>query len=248
MSIKTFGVSLLAISVVALGILFSKSLGLWETESTKTPATIATGEFEGEPNPEDIRGSFSFGDIENAFHIDSQLLAQAFSIETSAPQDILLKDLELIFGENEAVISSGYELGTGAVKLFVSLYTGLPYVSTEDALPDSAVLVLQEEDKWTEEMAMTLEGKIIMLEGTSYEASTAVSEEAESEEEHEEEIGIKGKTTVQDVINWGIPKEEIESVMGIEVDNANMVIRDICTAEGIDFGTVKETLNEALLQ
>jgi hypothetical protein len=60
------------LGVVAVGIMFgsvliSDALGYWQTESTKTPAVISTGEFAGEADPADIRGSYSFGDVEAAF-------------------------------------------------------------------------------------------------------------------------------------------------------------------------------------
>ena len=44
-------------------------MGSWQTESNKQPKKFETGEFEGMPNPEDIRGSYYFSDIENAFNI-----------------------------------------------------------------------------------------------------------------------------------------------------------------------------------
>src|SRR5512143_2622329 len=72
--------SLAAILVVLMfgGIAFSSAMGWWVTESTKIPATFTNGEFAGQANPADIRGSYTFGDIANSFDITPQVLAQAF--------------------------------------------------------------------------------------------------------------------------------------------------------------------------
>ncbi|MGB8983706.1 MAG: hypothetical protein WCC12_17690, partial [Anaerolineales bacterium] len=48
------------------GIAVSSALGWWQTESTKVPAAYTEGEFAGQANPADIRGSYTFGDISNS--------------------------------------------------------------------------------------------------------------------------------------------------------------------------------------
>ena len=49
------------------GIAFSSAMGWWATESTKVPVTFTEGEFAGQANPADIRGSYTFGDIAKSF-------------------------------------------------------------------------------------------------------------------------------------------------------------------------------------
>ena len=73
--------SLAAIVFVILfgGILVSAGMGWWETESTKVAATFTEGDFAGQANPADIRGSYTFGDVEKNFNIPASVLAQAFS-------------------------------------------------------------------------------------------------------------------------------------------------------------------------
>ena len=73
----------LAIIVVVImfgGIFFSKVQGWWETESTKEAAVFTEGEFAGKANPADIRGSYTFGDVENNFDISADILVQAFGV------------------------------------------------------------------------------------------------------------------------------------------------------------------------
>ena len=55
-------------------------MGWWQTESTKEAAVFTSGEFAGQANPADIRGSYTFGDVEKNFGIPAALLAQAFGV------------------------------------------------------------------------------------------------------------------------------------------------------------------------
>ena len=89
----------LAIIVMVLmfgGIFFSSAMGWWATESTKEPITFTDGEFAGEANPADIRGSYTFGDIANSFDVTPEILAQAFGITEGDPAVFAIKELEVI--------------------------------------------------------------------------------------------------------------------------------------------------------
>ena len=67
------------------GIFAADLLGYWQTTSTKQPALIKEGALAGLANPEDIRGSYSFGDIENAFGIKAADLAKAYEALAERP-------------------------------------------------------------------------------------------------------------------------------------------------------------------
>ncbi|WP_066497487.1 hypothetical protein [Abyssisolibacter fermentans] len=220
------------------GIYFSDFMGWWQTESSKQPVKFKTGEFEGMPNPEDIRGSYSFKDIENAFGVEAKIIAKAFNIQTDQPSDMKAKDLEEIYSN----LGQDIEIETGSVKLFVSLYTGLPYEG-DDYISLQAVELLKEEGKWTEELQRSLADRIIDLPSATQE-NTVVSQE--DEEEHEEEQVVKGKTTVKDAIEWGLTIEEIEEVVGGTIENVNLLIRDICIENGVSFSEAKTKLNDML--
>lgn len=239
MTIKMTYLPFVFAAILAIGIFASGELGLWDESETKEPAKFTSGTFEGMPNPEDIRGSFSFGDIEAAFGVEASLIAEAFGIATEAPALIKAKDLEGFYPN----LDEGVEIGTGAIKAFVSIYTELPYVG-EDGIPSTAVDVLKREGKWNEAYEELYSGMIIDLQNVEASTSANSVEEVEksvpAEEEHETPVGeIKGKTTVEDLIDWGLTLEEIEAVLGIEVPNTNMVIRDLCTANGLEFGEIK---------
>lgn len=238
--------NILVILIIVLffgSIYIADQLGLWQTESTKQPKKFSEGEFEGMPNPDDIRGSYSFMDIEKAFEVEIELIAEAFGIKRENPGDIQAKELETIYsglGEN-------IEIGTGSVRFFVSLYTGLPYEGF-DYLPYSAVEVLKNEGKWNDEMEQRTDGYVIVVDGDKENFNIEVdnNQEQEIQEEHEEEIAVKGKTTVNDVITWGISKQNVEKIMGVIVENENMLIRDICETNGLSFSEIKVKLNDLL--
>ena len=112
-------------------------LNLWYTESRKVPAVYTEGELAGTADPGDIRGSYSFKDIEAAFRVPVKDLAAAFGVEDD-PDTFLCKELETIY----AGLEYG-EIGTDAVRLFVARYLKLPYEPHADTLlPETAFSVL----------------------------------------------------------------------------------------------------------
>ena len=108
------------------GVAFTTAMGWWQTESSKKPATFSTGEFAGQYDPADIRGSYTFGNIETSFDIPSTVLAQAFDIQTDDPSIFSVKDLEEIYAGSE------FEIGTASVRLFVAFYKNLPFDLSTD--------------------------------------------------------------------------------------------------------------------
>ncbi len=142
---KSMGIIVVALFVVGIGA--ASVAGYWKTEGTKEPVKIKEGDFAGMPNPSDIRGSYTWGDVAKAFNLDVQLLLKAFGAS-----DPLLKvnTLETIYGE--LGLPEGTEIGTDSVRLFVSLLTGLPHVPEEGTiLPIAAVEVLRAEGKGSAE-------------------------------------------------------------------------------------------------
>jgi hypothetical protein len=130
------------------GISLSTAMGWWQTESTKVAATYTEGEFAGQANPADIRGSYTFGDVEKNFGIPAAVLAQAFNIQTENPATFAAKELETIYTESE------FEVGTASVRLFVAFYNGLPIdISTDMYLPQNAADLLKNRNLTAEQSA-----------------------------------------------------------------------------------------------
>jgi hypothetical protein len=96
----------LAVLIAALlfgGIYFSSAMGWWQTESTKEAAQFTTGEFAGQANPADIRGSYTFGDVERNFAVPAPLLAEAFGVQAGDPAAFQVKELEEMFAAAQSI-------------------------------------------------------------------------------------------------------------------------------------------------
>jgi hypothetical protein len=226
---------LAAIVLVILfgGILFSNGMGWWQTESTKQAATFTEGEFAGLPKPVDIRGSYTFGDVENNFGVPATILAQAFGVASENPSAFGVKELETIYADQE------YEIGTASVRFFVALYTGLPYEIVGDIyLPKRAVEMLKTHTTLTGEQTAYLDTHAVILDNMSAPVPLTDNHiEIESTDRT-----LKGKTTFQEVLDWGVPQEIIESILGAPMPNPLTKVKDYCTEQGLNFEEIRPTI------
>ncbi|NJC98112.1 MAG: hypothetical protein C3F07_06845 [Anaerolineales bacterium] len=234
------------------GIGISSAFGWWETESTKEPAKFTEGEFAGQANPADIRGSYTFGDIADSFDVTPEMLAQAFQVATDDPASFAVKELESLY------LDSGYEVGTNSVRLFVAYYLGLPFDTTgqEIYLPQPATDILLNQATLTPEQltyvqTFTVEVKpassadlepdpVQSAESASDAESTSSAPDASSSSN--EDYLVKGKTIFGDLIRWGVPQQTIEQIIGAPMPDPAMKVKDFATANGLSFETLKTQL------
>lgn len=231
--LKMFGIPLLLLVIIFGGIGLSKSLNWWKTESSKEPARISEGEFSGEYDPADIRGSFSFADIAKSFDVTAEVLAEAFPLPNMAAAEIKAKDIETYYGE----MNLPYEIGTGSIRYFTALYTGLPY-GGEGALPDTAVAVLERDGKIDVGYIKGLD-----IGHTESEQGQNQSEDKVHVELPDGEFTITGETTIKEALENGITREELEGIIGKFKDD-KLVIKDVVQANGLKFGKIKKQLND----
>ena len=229
------------IIIIALfgGILLARSAGLWKTEASKVPVTFTSGEYEGENNPGDIRGSYSMGDIAGAFDVEVSVLVQAFGLKDQAdPGNFQVKQLEEIYGDMEG----GAEIGTDAVRLFVARYTGLPYIpEATTRIPFPALNVLKEKLSTADFEALTS----IAVGLTDLKNSTGTA--SDTSEQPETEAGvIKGGTTFNDLLSWGMTEKEIEDIIGMPAGPRSAAVREYIMEQGLEFFSYKEKLQAAL--
>jgi len=257
MKIKNWHMGLIVLIVIFGGIAGTMAFNLWNTEGGRggqgggsgqgtgrsmVPVTFKVGEFAGEYNPADIRGSYSFGHISELWEIPLAGLGTAFglgAIENLA--DFKCKDLEAAYANLEEDV----EIGTGSVKVFVALYTGLPYMlSGDEYLPQSAVEVLKAKVTLTEDQVAFLDTHSVDISGLRIVEAGIITEGVVPTEEHEEsaERIIKGQTTFKEVLDWGLPREEIEAVIGEKLPATGMTIRDFASQKGLEFSTIKAAL------
>ena len=246
---KTLGV-VIAI-VIFGGIIGTAALGLWKPQMSNTPAKIQTNQGAGSYNLTDIRGSYRFGDISTLFDIPLEILSHAFTLPVDIdPATFQNKDLETIYPEFEG--EQG--IGNGSVKWFVTLYTGLPYeleLDDEDAyLLRPAVDILKNHATLTAEQVVYLESYTIEIEiepqsiensppNDELQSNEGQAGKGESAESQKDEMVVAGQTTFADLLNWGMPVDQIEEIIGGEIPNRLILVRDYCIENGLSFGGIK---------
>lgn len=237
------------------GILFSSALGWWNTENVKEPARFDVGDAAGEYNPADIRGSYNFGEISNLFDIPLEDLRTAFRVpEGTDAAAFELKSLE------ELYVDLPEEIGTSSVRLFVALYKGLPYdLSDNSFLLPEAVMILQNQGALTEEQETYLATHTVSMpmsqEAQSQEAASgdeavvatsAPEAEVEVTEHDAAEQKVTGETIFQDLLDWGVEQSVIETILGNDMPDADVLVKDYCQQNGLAFSTIKSSLQSEL--
>jgi len=141
----------LIVPIVILGSVgVTSALDLWKTTNDKIPVKYSEGTATGQYNPADIRGSYTFGEIEKVFGIPVEDLGIGFGVKDPAYYaSFQCKELETIYA---TLAVQGKEVGTGSVRAFVALYKGLPItLSDETYLPKPAVDLLKDKASLTQD-------------------------------------------------------------------------------------------------
>ncbi len=243
------------------GIIVSMAFNLWITESTKTAVKYSSGEFAGLANPGDIRGSYSLSDIEKNFGVPVAVTARAFGAESwPDPAAFKAKDLEALYGG----VPEGVEIGTDSVRLFVATYLGRPYTPEETtrlpraALTELAAKLSPADLKALEKYAFEGEARnddgIAATEPTAAPASTETPAPAVTAPPASpvapstaaEDRAVKGKTTFNDLLSWGVSRSTINGIMGMEIGPASVTVRDFCLERGLEFSEYRAALQAAV--
>ncbi len=230
--VSTNKVGLLTAGILVAGILLSVALGLWNTSSSKQPALIKSGDFAGLANPADIRGSYTYRDVLKSFTIPETVILQAFQ---SSSLDERLGDLETLWA---SVIPEGMEVGTDSIRLFVSLYTGIPYEAEETTLlPKSAIDVLISEGRNTDPNF-----ERYTRDAVSLPAGLATQPVPVQSKEQTTAFAFTGKTTLGELLDAGYAQEDIEAILGpMKKTDA---IKTIAEGQGLNFSDVKAKILE----
>ncbi len=232
--IKAKAVAPVIVVLFVLGVGGTMALNIWNTETTKIPRKYDKGEFAGEFDPADIRGSYALADIESSFNVPVQDLVDAFGLkDIKYPEEFQIKSLEEMYGN----LPDGVEIGTDSVRYFVSLYTGLPYTPSESIhLLRPAFRLLK--DRVSDETREYIQG--ILVDKPEGELGTTEI----IEHEVSNSVQIKGKTTFKEVFAMGITEEELLKILGSLPKNLNMSVRDYCFEIGVEFSVVKDAFSE----
>lgn len=244
---KTGTYLIIAVTVPVLmfgGILAAQKAGWWQTSNAgRAPIRINRGNFAGMYDPSDIRGSSTLASIEQYYGIPASLIAEAFGLKADSPGSLTAKQVEENFPELTAADGTARDVGTDAVKLFVARMTGLPFEPEADTgIPEYAVeLILSLGPGMTDTERADLLGRAVQDQSVSIVTSVlAASQEAEHTAPGS--FSFSGKTSFADVLNAGLSKAQIETVLGRPMPPAISLVKDFCDTNGLSYGKVKSSL------
>jgi len=246
MKLNSFSLGALVVFLLFGGIGVSSAMNLWQTESSKIAATYTEGEFAGQADPADIRGSYTFGDVNKNFDVPLEDLQIAFRIPSGTDLALFqVKELETLY------TSLPVEIGTASIRMFVAFYKGLPVdlsTATDTYLFSEAADILDAQNKMLPEQAEFLKTHLvpeIAADGTQPDIqSTAITQVASTPLPSTDQVAYKvtGSTTFQNLLDWGVKQETIESVIGSKMPDPGMLIKDYVTGKGLEFSSIKTAL------
>lgn len=253
MKLNSYAVAVLVIVMLFGGIGISTAMNWWQTESTKIAATYKEGEFAGQANPADIRGSYTFGDVNKNFGVSLEDLKIAFRLPAETnPALFQVKELETISA------TLPVEVGTASVRMFVAFYKGLPYdliTAEESYLFPEAAPILKAQNKMLPEQAAFLATHLAPAAGetgTQAAAATATPAPAGAQVTPAPattatvhtvtEKTVTGSTTFQNLLDWGVSSAAIEKVIGGSLPAASTVIKDYASSKSLEFSILKTPL------
>lgn len=241
MKIKSIHILLAITIIIGGGILLASELDLYNTTRTRSPRKTIEGAYD----ISDMRGSHTLEEIEKYYQLPASSVIKAFGLRPDTnPNFFQLKDMKEIFKPVE-LEGEEYIVETDTVKVFASLYLKIPFVSNETFyLPGKTVNYLIESDKLTGEEKEYWQGHTFKLEYldskylTASEFSKIVVEEAEG-------FKVTGRTTIQELLDFGVTEEKFEEIIGFKVpDNKSILVRDFVINKGLEFGEIKDKFAE----
>ena len=234
MSLKAKPLSILLVVILFSSVTAANIIGRWHSELKPQAVIHDDDSYITHLTPADINKLHTFGDIDRLFNIPTTTLAKAFNLadETNITA-FPIKDLSTIYN------NLNVEIGISSVRFFVTLYNGFEYETTETIyLPLSAVemlisrrILLPEQVELKDTYALVLDPR----------AAVVSSSDNRGQSEDRE---IKGKTTFQELLDWGLSQEIIEQIIGEPILSPHRIVKDYCTEKGFDFEEKKLALQE----
>ena len=241
MTVGTRALALIVPLTIVAAVGTGMATGWWQTESSRTPVTFTEGEFAGQANPADIRGSYSLEDVSAAFAIPVEVLAQAFALGAEEdPGAVLVKEFEERFVVLPAAEGEEREIGTDAMRLFVARYLGVPYDPEPDTgLLPPAVTLVEDAGAVDRETLAELRLRTVRLPAGEAYSPTEPETPAESDE-----ALVKGNTTFGELLMWGVAENDIRDLFGGDMGPRGVTVRTWCLDTGREFSAFKEPLQE----
>ena len=60
-----------------------------------------------------------------------------------------------------------------------------------------------------------------------------------ADDRKQDEMVVAGQTIFADLLDWGLSVEQIETIIGSEIPNRLMLVKDYCSDNGLSFGEIK---------
>lgn len=190
----------------------SQFVGIWSVSGKIT----STGE-QVQPSAADInsiKGWMTLEQVTTTFQVPLPELLVAFDLPADTPPTTALKDLE------------------SEIFSVTSLRTWLQEQMVTSALPTMESTIM--------------EGNPVAVPTAQLMATpTALAKLDNTPAPTEHEASLKtmtGKTTFQELLDWGVPASSIQAVIGSELPARSAVIKDFVTGQGLEFTSIKSRL------
>ncbi|MBN2395496.1 MAG: hypothetical protein JXC36_03415 [Candidatus Atribacteria bacterium] len=248
MKISHVHILIAIVIIIGGGIGLASQMNLFGTSRSVEPIKLTEDTYD----IADIRGSSTLGEIETYYRVPSEAIIEAFSLKADTnPSTFQLKDLKEIYLPVE-IEGEEYAVETDTVKVFVSLYSDIPYTSEETFyLPETAVDYLIRENKLTAEEEDYWRKHTFDLDSIEPDEGTTVLGEGTQDEpviqEEKNPVSIGGRMTIAEIMAMGIDAVTFKEITGLEVpEDKTMAIRDFFTSQGLEFSVLKEKMESFL--
>lgn len=252
MNIKHIHILFIVVIIIGGGIWLTSEVGLFDTTRSVEPARLTEEVYD----IADIRGSFTLSEVETYYQVPPAAMIETFNLNKDTnPTSFQLKDLKEIYQPVE-IEGEMVEVETDTVKVFVSLYSDIPYRSEETThLPEQVVDYLMQENKLTEEEQDYWKNHTFDLIPIEQDTVSQAIEEEENEEiqpvieeKETESLAITGRTTIAELLSMGIEAENFQEITGLELpEDRSMSIRDYTSSQGLEFSVIREKLESMLV-
>lgn len=214
----------LAYGVVTLVIFFgsvfvAQQTGIWKT--SYSTAAEALMDASGEKNPANIKGSLTLEMVSQEFNVPIDAFIRRFNLPSDVDPTAMLRD-----------IVHPLNLETEDIRLFVEEYLEKGEAAVVTPTPELETQPTAEQPA------------VESVEPTPGETPTSEAEPAATKQP---QLDIRGKTTIGELLNYGMSKEQFKEITGIDMpEDQAVILKDFAAAQGLDMDTLKAQLIEAL--
>ncbi|MBC8506127.1 MAG: hypothetical protein ISR58_16825 [Anaerolineales bacterium] len=107
----------------------------------------------------------------------------------------------------------------------------------------TGVNILKANADLTQEQIDYLDTHTIDIENHSEGESDPKGDNSSEADSHNENTNmVRGKTTFRELLDMGVPEDVIEVIIGGEIPNHLMLVRDYCAENELEFSTIKAEL------